>query len=160
MVGYFSVLLWTSFGSAAIAMACFQCQNSNAHTQFWWGRSETLWGRSVTLWGRSVTWWGRPIILWGRSVTWWGRPIILWGRSVTWWGRSVTLWWPIGASRSGRPRPATRTWSADTRTLSVHSRTTWQRFKGSLGSPRSQAPPRAPQDIIILVRASARRRAR
>ena len=21
-------------------MACFQCQNSNAHTQFWWGRSK------------------------------------------------------------------------------------------------------------------------
>jgi len=34
----------------------------------------------------------------------------------------------IGASRSGRPTPATRTWSADTRTLSVHSRT---RGKGS-----------------------------
>ena len=21
-------------------MACFQCQNSNAHTQFWWGQSK------------------------------------------------------------------------------------------------------------------------
>jgi len=21
-------------------MACFHCQNSNAHTQFWWGRSK------------------------------------------------------------------------------------------------------------------------
>jgi len=29
------------------------------------------------------------------------------------------LWWPIGASRSGRPTPASRTWSADTRTLSA-----------------------------------------
>jgi len=48
-------------------MACFQCQNSNFHTQFWWGRLETLWGRSVTWWGRSVTWWGRPVTLWGRS---------------------------------------------------------------------------------------------
>ena len=31
----------------------------------------------------------------------------------------LCLWWPIGASRSGRPTPATRTWSADTRTLSA-----------------------------------------
>ena len=74
-------------------MACFQCQNSNVHTQFWWGRSETLWGRSVSLWGRSVTWWGRPITLWGWSVS-------LWGRSVTWWGQPVNSWvrlWPLSS---------------------------------------------------------------
>ena len=47
-------------------MACYQCQNWNAYTKFWWGRSLTLWGRSLTLWGRSLTLWGRSLFM--RSI--------------------------------------------------------------------------------------------
>ena len=114
-------------------------------------RSYTILMRSVRNFMRSVSWFMRSVSYLMGSVSWFMR-------SVSYLMGSVSLWWPIGASRSGRPTPTTRTWSADTRTLSVHSRTTWQRFKASLGSPRSHTPPRAPQGIII--RASARRRAR
>ena len=113
-------------------------------------RSVSNFMRSVSYFMRSVSYLMRSTYYFMRSVSYLMRSSHYFMRSVSYLMGSVSYFMVANRDIPKRaPRPATRTWSA---AIPEPCRSTPEPLgKGSLGSPRSQAPLRMPQGIIILL---------